>query len=765
VNATLAKLTRLTSEPPTGDGPLLDAFLAGDRAAFALLVRRHAGLVFATCSRILRHQQDAEDALQATFLVLARRAADVWPREAVGSWLFGVAHRIALKARAVRTRRAARVRPLTEVAATDSLPDFDLAEAVQRVVSRLPEVYRAAVVACDLQGLTRKEAAERLGWSEGTLSGRLARARELLARRFRRAGLALPAGGLAVVLAAGPEEAHAAHVQATIDLVTGVAGACASAPVAALTEGVVRSMALFKLKVMTAAIVAACAIGFGVLTAAGHGAGGSGDGRPDAQPPVKVKPPGGADKAPEPAKEPPKGPRVGLAREELDVMVQEIELAAAAGKVDKVLLERLRTRLRIIDQLLDPDGRARAPMPRAKAVTDQDRLQGEWRVLALTEDGKTTPTDPRDPWIMEFVNRTLWMPFRVADGRWKQREYVFSVNENTTPRTVTLNAPNKVVVHAIYEFTLPSAQCSTCHEHPFVEKGKKPPTDERLGACAPVLKDKTRAAALGLRLALNIDGQQPEKFGGAGVIVFELRRLADIRAELLDRQLEQARLLENQAQLLQSLAVAKTEAEKLRLALELAAVRKRLAEFAAMGAGPKPATSAVEQAKAQLVQAQRDAELALSRDAKAQANAEQARAQAAEALRQAAEAKAQVELAVKRLELAQERLKIAEKNSAGAGQAPDPHVPAGGVFTVHIRTLTAAEKVIRVKSTGKETVLEGLVHAADDVSIKSDALSVWVVRDKTVLSVDLPAILKGDTKTNHALKPGDQLFVQAKPAK
>jgi hypothetical protein len=92
-------------------------------------------------------------------------------------------------------------------------------------------------------------------------------------------------------------------------------------------------------------------------------------------------------------------------------------------------------------------------------------------------------------------------------------------------------------------------------------------------------------------------------------------------------------------------------------------------------------------------------------------------------------------------------------------------VTGASVFTIHIRTLTAAEKVIRVKATGKQTVLEGLVHAADDVSIKSDALSVWVVREKTVLPVDLPAILKGDAKTNHVLKAGDQLFVQVKPAK
>ena len=88
------------------------------------------------------------------------------------------------------------------------------------------------------------------------------------------------------------------------------------------------------------------------------------------------------------------------------------------------------------------------------------------------------------------------------------------------------------------------------------------------------------------------------------------------------------------------------------------------------------------------------------------------------------------------------------------------------MFTVHVRTLTAAEKVIRVKATGKETVLEGLVYAADDVPLKSDGVSVWVVRDKVLLPVDLPGITKnGVTKTNYVLKAGDQLFVQVKPAK
>src|SRR5262249_13720124 len=101
------RLTQIVAGPDhLPDGGLLDSFLADrSEAALAALLRRHGPMVLAVCRRVLRHQQDAEDAFQATFLVLARRAADVWPREAVGSWLYGVAYRAALKARTTRSRR------------------------------------------------------------------------------------------------------------------------------------------------------------------------------------------------------------------------------------------------------------------------------------------------------------------------------------------------------------------------------------------------------------------------------------------------------------------------------------------------------------------------------------------------------------------------------------------------------------------------------------------------------------------------------------
>lgn len=116
MNTTLARLSRLASDlSREPNSRLLDAVLAGNPSAFRELVERHGRLVFAICNRILRHHQDAEDAFQATFLVLARRAADVWPRDAVGSWLYGVAHRVALKARARQARQRGREEPIADV--------------------------------------------------------------------------------------------------------------------------------------------------------------------------------------------------------------------------------------------------------------------------------------------------------------------------------------------------------------------------------------------------------------------------------------------------------------------------------------------------------------------------------------------------------------------------------------------------------------------------------------------------------------------------
>jgi len=193
---------QFTREP---DADLLARFAGrGDEAAFAELVRRHARLVWAVCRRHLRHDQDAEDAFQATFLVLARRPGAVRRAGAVGAFLHGVARRVSLKAR----RRAARPArgPLPAPPATDPPAAAALAElqaALDAEVAALPAMYRGPFVLCVLDGRPRAEAAADLGLNEGTLSTRLARARLLLRDRLAKRGILLTAAMTALDLGRG----------------------------------------------------------------------------------------------------------------------------------------------------------------------------------------------------------------------------------------------------------------------------------------------------------------------------------------------------------------------------------------------------------------------------------------------------------------------------------------------------------------------------------------------------------------------------------
>src|SRR6516164_5731398 len=146
------------------DGELLARFAATrDEASFTALLRRHGPMVLGVCSRILGNSHDAEDAFQATFLVLARKAASVAPRERVGSWLYGVAYRAAAKLRAMNARRHRRETLVRELPETFVEPPDDLWREVRPLLDRelnlLPERYRTAVILCDLQGQTGKEAA------------------------------------------------------------------------------------------------------------------------------------------------------------------------------------------------------------------------------------------------------------------------------------------------------------------------------------------------------------------------------------------------------------------------------------------------------------------------------------------------------------------------------------------------------------------------------------------------------------------------------
>jgi RNA polymerase sigma factor (sigma-70 family) len=262
------------------DGQLLECFIAErDEAAFEALVRRHADMVLGVCRRVVGHAQDAEDAFQATCVVLVRKAATVLPREAVGNWLYGVAYRTALEARARGARlrsREKQVKNMPEMAsraasAAGQAHDWrDLQPLLDRELSRLPDKYRLPVVLCDLEGRGREEVSHQLQLAEGTLSSRLSRGRKMLAGRLARRGLAISAGALTVALQqASAATAPATLVVSTIQAATMVAAGQAatvavSASVAALTEGVLHAMFMTKVKTATVVLMLVALAGSGV---------------------------------------------------------------------------------------------------------------------------------------------------------------------------------------------------------------------------------------------------------------------------------------------------------------------------------------------------------------------------------------------------------------------------------------------------------------------------------------------------------------------
>jgi RNA polymerase sigma factor (sigma-70 family) len=252
------------------DGRLLGRFVElRDEAAVAALMQRHGPMVWGVCRRLLSHH-DAEDAFQATFVVLVRRAASVVPREMVGNWLYGVAHQTALKARAMRAKRQTRERQamtMPDVPAAERDGASDLEALLDQELSRLPDKYRVAIVLCDLEGKTRKAVAGHLGLPEGTLAGRLMRGRALLARRLARRGVALSAGALATALTQQASATMpAALLQSAIRSVTLVAAGHGSAgliptQVAALAEGTIRGLLLARLKTALLMIAVAIMVG------------------------------------------------------------------------------------------------------------------------------------------------------------------------------------------------------------------------------------------------------------------------------------------------------------------------------------------------------------------------------------------------------------------------------------------------------------------------------------------------------------------------
>ena len=251
------------------EGQLLERFVAHrDDAAFEAIVARHGPMVLAVCRSLLRDPNDVDDAFQAAFLVLVKRAESVRHRDLLGPWLHGVARRVALRARAdsARRRDRAAVGPDPIGVIANDLDRLDTRAAIHDEVDRLPAAYRAAVVLCYLEGHTHEEAALELGWPVGTVRGRLARARDLLRGRLSRRGVGLTSGALLAALARESEAAvpgvllesttTAAAVAAAGPLASAiVASAIGSARAMALAQGVLPTMTATKLKLAATLVV------------------------------------------------------------------------------------------------------------------------------------------------------------------------------------------------------------------------------------------------------------------------------------------------------------------------------------------------------------------------------------------------------------------------------------------------------------------------------------------------------------------------------
>ncbi len=397
----LRKVVLLPDGAGLTDGHLLGSFIEGrDEAAFAALVHRHGPMVWGVCRRLLDHHH-AEDAFQAAFLVLARKASSVVPREMLANWLYGVAHQAALQARRTVARRGARERQVTQMpeppAATERDCWDDLRPLLDQELSRLPDKYRAIIVLSDLEGKTRSESARQLGLPEGTVASRLTRARAMLAKRLARRGVTLSGGALAVVLsqkaasAGVPSSAISSTIKAASFVAAGQGAGPISVKVAALTQGVLKTMLLKRLKsVMAVALAAAALAGVGAgLLAHAKAAGGQG--------------------------------RNGDAVAPRKEVAQAEERGKAKEEADK--------------------GKGRKDLPKA----DKEKLQGTWVVVSEEYEGKPVAKEDVRPQWWSFEGDTLTVfsiDRRVSKP--EKTEYTFSLAADKSPKVIEMTGGRRV---------------------------------------------------------------------------------------------------------------------------------------------------------------------------------------------------------------------------------------------------------------------------------------------------------------------------------
>jgi RNA polymerase sigma factor (sigma-70 family) len=375
------------------DAALLDTFIrTRDEAAFAALVRRHGSLVLGVCRRVLRNEADAEDAFQATFLILARKAASIRSPGAVANWLYGVAHTTAVKAQAMIRKRRTRERQAATMPKTQACEEVwqALQTLLDAELAALPDKYRTAVVLCALEGKTIRDAARELGWPHGTVASRLARGRALLARRLAKQGLVVSAGALAAALAHGTA---CAALPPTLVLATAQAGTLLAAGqavtgpisthVTALTQGVLQAMFLSKLKTGVAVVVVLAMFGAGTMSLSQPTSAAQ-----DTAPAKQVQQPADAAKLRLEIER--LRAELALTKAKLKVVAQELKALQAKANEDRAIAEAQRQAA----QAAAVEARDRAELERRRAVAAAEQAR---QAELAAQQGNGDPKRKQDP--------------------------------------------------------------------------------------------------------------------------------------------------------------------------------------------------------------------------------------------------------------------------------------------------------------------------------------------------------------------------------
>lgn len=469
------------------DDALLGRFLSDrDEGAFAHLVARHGPMVLGVCRRVLRDDHAADDAFQATFLVLAKKAAGVRPPGVLGPWLYGVAFRTALKARGREARRRAVEHEYATRNATHHTPDSgDLRPVIDEQLNALPEKYRLPLVLCGVQGLGKHEAAERLGLPEGTVSSRLARGREMLRDRLARRGVVVPTVAL---LTAAPLSAGVPAAVAEVAV-----GVCPIRPeVLFLSQEVLKTMTLAKWKFLSAVAVAVAVTGGGIGLFAAH----ADDKKPVVQEVKKpaVKPDGEKPKPataddptkPKPEKVKPDGEKPKVQAIKLGGEITGID--AAAGKIfvtaksEKGAVEKL---VKVADDVkVFVDGKesklaavkkgAFAQFSGATATKDgQPPVAPEVRVTGRTVTGLVTASDDASVTI-EIGSKESKEALQLNVGKSSRIQY----GKNPNAKPTDLKAGDKVTATLTTDGTSALTIQGGAKDSPEKPKPKKPDGDQ-----------------------------------------------------------------------------------------------------------------------------------------------------------------------------------------------------------------------------------------------------------------------------------------------